>query len=150
MSATVWSARERICGRRIEVVIDLAGALIAPASCPHCGRSPVVVDLVEQLAEDVGRILGPGDAAPPAGPLATTAAVELARLHGIDLAEVVGTGANGAIIMSDVRRAIDQVADAAGQPRGDADAEGGSAGSGADAGEQPSAPDAQIEPGGES
>lgn len=39
-------------------------------------------------------------------PHPTTAAVDLAKYHGIDLKEVVGTGSNGRITVFDVRKVI--------------------------------------------
>ncbi len=112
-----WNARERVCGRMIEVDFDpKSGKIEAPARCPECGISPVYVDLAERIAK-------PTSSAPPAtspgpgavataghdspAPKVTQAAADLAASNGIELASVKATGAGGTIITkADVEAAI--------------------------------------------
>lgn len=95
-----WTARERNCGRTIEVLRDPATTTpIVPEVCPQCGARPVYVDLLELLE---------ASASAEGAPIrASSAAVELAEASGVDLQLVRGSGKDGAIIRSDVQAWID-------------------------------------------
>jgi pyruvate/2-oxoglutarate dehydrogenase complex dihydrolipoamide acyltransferase (E2) component len=100
--AEVWRARERACGREITVQRDReTGIVSGPAKCPQCGIMPCTWDLVELIPKQAS---GPGPG--KTLPAATTAAIELAKAQGLDLATVTGTGNAGAITAEDVRKAI--------------------------------------------
>lgn len=57
--------------------------------------------------EDKGRGVSSGSSTSTAGPQASPQARQLATEHGIDLANVKGTGSGGMITAGDVRQAIE-------------------------------------------
>ena len=98
-STSFWRARERTCGKEINVEIDDEnGTILKPEACPRCGAKPLTVDFIEQLPDEVE---------------ATTAAIDLAEKHGIDLLSIEPTGKNGKVIFIDVLKAVLAVEEAA-------------------------------------
>ena len=108
-----WNARDRICGREIEIGFDpKAGTIAAPEVCPSCGAHVNGVDVLRPVGKR-------GQNAPAAAPIETpgvggstivraftTDALKLAAANGIGLDAITGTGFEGAITKADVAEEI--------------------------------------------
>jgi len=86
-----WIARDRHCGRTFPAEVDSAFRLVDVTACPHCGHSPIYVDLIQEIEPEIK---------------ASTAAKQLAKVYGIDLATLTPTGKDGSIIRADVEKKI--------------------------------------------